>query len=189
MNRPTRITCVALIFLLFLTLGLSSVVWAGPDSLSMNPHFFPLPCSGKPSNTPPQKWTRTMLRITTLSCKKKDGRRIRLAIHLKDPRGLPEHPDHFHLYVDGKMATMISMTGPEKTVTLPRLAAGRHRLWFIAADMMTHRIMTDSGMDQQMGGMNGSMNGMSSMSMGSDATTLSVIPPHSSALSVSIDVR
>ena len=61
------------------------------------------------------------------------------------------HPDHFHLYVNGRMVKMFTMTRATLSVSLHHLPKGRDRITILSADPTTHRLIGGSG-EGQIGG-------------------------------------
>jgi len=76
--------------------------------------------------------------------------RIRLSLV---PPPTPVHPEHLHVYLDGKMILMMTLTSSSTTLSLPRLAPGRHEVTVFEADPMTHKEHKDisrmSGMSME----------------------------------------
>ncbi|MHB1286037.1 MAG: hypothetical protein ACYCYP_05650 [Leptospirales bacterium] len=68
------------------------------------------------------------------------------------------HPDHFHIFVNGRMVAMFTMTHALGTVHLHHLPKGKDSVAILAADPKTHRLM-DGNAAQGMQGM-GDMGGM-----------------------------
>ena len=78
--------------------------------------------------------------------------RIRLSLV---PPPTSAHPEHLHVYLDGKMILMMTLTPSSTTLSLPHLAPGRHEVTVFEADPMTHKEHTGTA---RMSGM--SMEGM-----------------------------
>ncbi len=80
-----------------------------------------------------------------------------LKLHVSPPPS-KGHPDHFHIFVNGRMVTMFTMTHASGTVHLHQLPTGKDSVAILAADPKTHRLMEGHG-GQGMQGM-GAMGGM-----------------------------
>lgn len=87
------------------------------------------------------------------------GRSIRLVLRVTPSPDL-HHPTHLHVYVNGRMAAMITINSPKKVVTLHHLPKGTDVISFVQANPLTHREMGNEmpGMDMSgdtMGEMDG----------------------------------
>ncbi|MHB1756245.1 MAG: hypothetical protein ACYCT9_01870 [Leptospirillum sp.] len=87
------------------------------------------------------------------------GKKIRLILKVS-PSPDQHHPIHLHIYVNGRMATMITINSPRKVVTLHHLPKGKDVISFVQANPMTHKEMGNdmAGMDmsdEDMGDMGG----------------------------------
>lgn len=86
------------------------------------------------------------------------GRSIRLVLKVT-PSPDRHRPVHLHVYVNGRMAAMITINSPQKVVTLHHLQKGKNVISFVQANPMTHREMVQINMkNEEMGGMNSEMN-------------------------------
>ena len=87
------------------------------------------------------------------------GNAIRLVLKIS-PSPDQHHPIHLHVYVNGRMATMITINSPKKVITLHHLPKGKDVISFVQANPMTHKEMDNdmAGMDmsdEDMGDMGG----------------------------------
>ena len=86
------------------------------------------------------------------------GKKIRLILKVS-PSPDQHHPIHLHIYVNGRMATMITINSPRKVVTLHHLPKGKDDISFVQANPLTHSDMVQIDMkNKEMGGMNSEMN-------------------------------
>ncbi len=91
------------------------------------------------------------------------GRTLHLALAVS-PAPTSAAPVHLHVYVNGKMSTMVSILKSPQTVTLHHLSRGKDVITFVLANPMTHQEM---GGKESMGKMD-DMGGMGGMDMGND---------------------
>lgn len=87
------------------------------------------------------------------------GRTIRLVLKAT-PSPDQHHTIHLHVYLNGHMATMITINSPKKVITLHHLSKGKNVISFVQANPMTHQEMGNdmAGMDmsdKSMGDMSG----------------------------------
>lgn len=87
------------------------------------------------------------------------GRSIKLVLKLT-PSPDHSHPIHLHIYVNGRMATMITIDSGKKVVTLHHLSKGKDVISFVQANPLTHQAMGNdmAGMEMSNGNM-GDMGG------------------------------
>ena len=82
------------------------------------------------------------------------GRSIRLVLRIT-PSPDRHHPIHLHVYVNGKMATMVSISSAKKVLTLHHLPKGKDVISFVQANPVTHKEMGDDMAGMDMGDMSG----------------------------------
>lgn len=164
--------------------------FAGTD----RPGTTTLDCNGANVFRPSQTIRQSPLVVTRLSCARETDDTLHLLIHVKVlPETSGSLPDHYHIYIDGKMVAMISIIGHRRTIGISPIRPGIHHVWIIAADMLTHKLLggststSRSNMAGQMGGMDMSMDSMKEMPMDKNRSTLSRIPAH--AMVTSFDIR
>jgi len=76
------------------------------------------------------------------------GRSIRLVLRVT-PSPDSHHPVHMHVYVNGRMVTMITINSSKRVLTLHHLPKGKDVISFVQANPLTHREMGNQmeGMD------------------------------------------
>lgn len=98
-----------------------------------------------------------------------DGARVKgpdLVLRLRvSPPPSPRHPDHFHLFVNGRMVTMFTMVRASRTIQLHHLPKGRDRVAILSADPKTHHLMGESNGGQMSGTDTGEMGAMNMSEM------------------------
>ncbi|MHB1604781.1 MAG: hypothetical protein ACYCTV_00080 [Leptospirales bacterium] len=99
----------------------------------------------------------------------KDGFRVKgpdlvLRLHVT-PSPSEGHPDHFHLFINGRMVSMFKMTRPNGTIHLHHLPKGRDRVAILSADFEPLRSKEGKSVGGSSGTDLGDMGGMSMSEM------------------------